>query len=248
MPEELTGALPAEGVIPPAVEPVVSPVQEPEGFDPTRYAGKSPEEIARMHFEAQRLIGRQGSEVGELRRQVEALQQAMLAAMPPATVERPRKEYDLFSAEGIDEFRRDLAQDMHSSLQLEQQEEWRQTQLGRTAAEGFFSKYPDLKASEEFVALSAMQVYRQVQAGLMMPAQAEEAIAIAAREMNNRYIARTRGLTPAGVYAEGGGPRAEGGMPSDEYSQAAAYLGISDPAAVKRAFELGKTGDGTRTR
>jgi hypothetical protein len=38
---------------------------------PEKYRGKSPKEIAMMHQEAERLIGKQGSEVGELRKVVD---------------------------------------------------------------------------------------------------------------------------------------------------------------------------------
>ncbi len=38
---------------------------------PEKYRGKSAKEIAKMHMEAERLIGRQGSEVGELRKLVD---------------------------------------------------------------------------------------------------------------------------------------------------------------------------------
>lgn len=42
--------------------------QEPEDDLPTKYKGKTPAELARMHQEAERLIGRQAQEVGESRR------------------------------------------------------------------------------------------------------------------------------------------------------------------------------------
>jgi ribosomal protein S18 len=50
------------------------PAQETEPEEeqlPDKYRGKSPSEIARMHQEAERALGRQGSEVGELRRIVD---------------------------------------------------------------------------------------------------------------------------------------------------------------------------------
>lgn len=49
-------------------------VQTQEQVDdsvPEKYRGKSAKEIAQMHMEAEKLIGRQGSEVGELRRVVD---------------------------------------------------------------------------------------------------------------------------------------------------------------------------------
>lgn len=44
--------------------------EQDEGL-PDKYKGKSAKEIAQMHMEAEKLIGRQGSEVGELRRVVD---------------------------------------------------------------------------------------------------------------------------------------------------------------------------------
>ncbi len=50
---------------------VVEDVQDDSEALPDKYKGKSAKEIAQMHMEAERLIGRQGSEVGELRRIVD---------------------------------------------------------------------------------------------------------------------------------------------------------------------------------
>jgi hypothetical protein len=49
-------------------EPVVQPVEDEL---PEKYRGKTPKEIIAMHQEAEKLIGKQGSEVGELRRVVD---------------------------------------------------------------------------------------------------------------------------------------------------------------------------------
>ena len=54
-------------------DPVVQEetTQEKEDDLPEKYRGKSAKEIAEMHQQAERLIGKQGSEVGELRRVVD---------------------------------------------------------------------------------------------------------------------------------------------------------------------------------
>lgn len=54
------------GTTDPAVEADNSP--EPEDELPEKYRGKTPAELARMHQEAEKLIGRQAQEVGESRR------------------------------------------------------------------------------------------------------------------------------------------------------------------------------------
>ena len=49
--------------------PEEEPVEEDTEEDiPEKYKGKSVKDIVRMHQEAERAIGKQGSEVGELRR------------------------------------------------------------------------------------------------------------------------------------------------------------------------------------
>jgi hypothetical protein len=45
--------------------------QQDDDDVPEKYRGKTPKEIARMHMEAEKALGRQGSEVGELRRLVD---------------------------------------------------------------------------------------------------------------------------------------------------------------------------------
>jgi hypothetical protein len=47
------------------------PTPEPEDDLPEKYKGKSTAEIVRMHQEAEKLLGRQSSEVGELRTQLD---------------------------------------------------------------------------------------------------------------------------------------------------------------------------------
>lgn len=53
------------------VEPPVEEVKQEEDDLPEKYRGKSAKEIALMHLEAEKLIGKQGSEVGELRKIVD---------------------------------------------------------------------------------------------------------------------------------------------------------------------------------
>lgn len=59
---------------------VEEPVEEtpPEDDLPEKYRGKSPSEIAKMHQEAEKMLGRQGSEVGELRKIVDDFVKAQL--------------------------------------------------------------------------------------------------------------------------------------------------------------------------
>ena len=59
---------------------------EPEDTDddiPEKYRGKSAKELARMHQEAEKLLGRQSSEVGELRKVVDSYIQTQLSTQAP---------------------------------------------------------------------------------------------------------------------------------------------------------------------
>ena len=70
--------------------------QEPEQDDiPDKYKGKSTAEIVRMHQEAEKLLGRQSSEVGELRSVVDSYIQTQLDTTP--ATQEPEEEIDFFS-------------------------------------------------------------------------------------------------------------------------------------------------------
>ena len=69
--------------------------EQDEGL-PDKYKGKSAKEIAQMHMEAEKLIGRQGSEVGELRRVVDEYIKAQTLAKQQLQAE-PVEDTDFFA-------------------------------------------------------------------------------------------------------------------------------------------------------
>ena len=74
--------------------------QEPtptEDDVPEKYKGKSTAEIVRMHQEAEKLLGKQSGEVGELRSVVDSYIQTQLASTPPPTQETEAEDVDFFS-------------------------------------------------------------------------------------------------------------------------------------------------------
>ena len=78
-----------------------TPEQEPEPEDteddiPEKYKGKSVKDIVRMHQEAERAIGKQGSEVGELRRIVDDFVQAQTVTKQQQAPE-VEEEVDFFT-------------------------------------------------------------------------------------------------------------------------------------------------------
>ena len=74
------------------------PVEEqpsPEDDIPDKYKGKSTADIVRMHQEAEKLLGRQSSEVGELRSVVDSYIQTQLDTT--STPEETEEDIDFFS-------------------------------------------------------------------------------------------------------------------------------------------------------
>lgn len=78
---------------------VETPQEQPQAQEdnlPTKYKGKTVDEIIKMHQEAEKLIGRQAQEVGEVRKLADELLKRQLKAeeQPAPTVEE--KEVDFF--------------------------------------------------------------------------------------------------------------------------------------------------------
>lgn len=71
-----------------------APVEATEEEIPSKYKGKSLAEIAKMHEEAEKLIGRQANEVGELRKLTdEILKQQLANAQPKQQEEAPEVDF-----------------------------------------------------------------------------------------------------------------------------------------------------------
>lgn len=80
-------------------QPLEETVTEPEEEDddlPDKYRGKSPAEIAKMHQEAEKLLGRQSSEVGELRKIVDDFVKTQLEAQQKSPQAPVESEVDFF--------------------------------------------------------------------------------------------------------------------------------------------------------
>lgn len=84
----------------PVEEPTPEPETEAKADDddlPEKYKGKSTAEIVRMHQEAEKLLGRQSSEVGELRKVVDDYIQTQLDTAAPTPTAEPEEEIDWYS-------------------------------------------------------------------------------------------------------------------------------------------------------
>ena len=64
---------------------------------PEKYQNKSLEEIVQMHQEAEKLLGRQSSEVGELRKVVDDYIQTQLSQAPQQQTVEPEEDIDYFA-------------------------------------------------------------------------------------------------------------------------------------------------------
>ena len=93
--EEFTSLEPQEE---PTEEPVEAPVEEPSNAEddlPEKYQGKDIKDIVRMHQEAEKLLGRQSSEVGELRKIVDDFVKSQIEAS--TSPQQKDEEIDFFS-------------------------------------------------------------------------------------------------------------------------------------------------------
>tara|TARA_R110001632_G_scaffold143791_1_gene259930 strand:+ start:1538 stop:2332 length:795 start_codon:yes stop_codon:yes gene_type:complete len=80
----------------PKEEQLQEDTAEEQSDIPEKYQGKSLEDIVRMHQEAEKLLGRQSSEVGELRKSVDTLVQTQLAEKAQAHASTAEPEIDFF--------------------------------------------------------------------------------------------------------------------------------------------------------
>jgi len=77
--------------------PEPEPTPEPQEDIPEKYQGKSTAEIVRMHQEAEKLLGKQSGEVGELRSVVDSYIQTQLDSTTPPKQETDDEDIDFFS-------------------------------------------------------------------------------------------------------------------------------------------------------
>tara|TARA_B110000503_G_scaffold21470_1_gene32698 strand:+ start:1622 stop:2410 length:789 start_codon:yes stop_codon:yes gene_type:complete len=73
-----------------------TPVEQEEDDIPSKYKGKSVKDIVRMHQEAERAMGKQGSEVGELRRIVDDFVKTQTVTKQQQAPDES-EEYDFFT-------------------------------------------------------------------------------------------------------------------------------------------------------
>ena len=120
----------------PEVEEQVTP-SEPE--IPDKYQGKSAQELVQMHQEAEKLLGRQSSEVGELRKVVDNYIQAQLTTAPQQ--EEKVEEVDFFT-----DPEKAVAQAIQNHPKIKEAESVSQQYKMQTALSALKTNHPDMES------------------------------------------------------------------------------------------------------
>ena len=122
----------------PEVEEQVTP-SEPE--IPDKYQGKSAQELVQMHQEAEKLLGRQSSEVGELRKVVDNYIQTQLTTEPQQQQQEQVEEVDFFT-----DPEKAVAQAIQNHPKIKEAESVSQQYKMQTALSALKTNHPDMES------------------------------------------------------------------------------------------------------
>jgi hypothetical protein len=158
--EELTNLDQQDSTTPDPAEEMVGQPEEiaNEVEIPEKYKGKSLDEIVRMHQEAEKLIGRQAQEVGEVRKLADSLLKQQLEAKHDKQPE-PAQEIDWF-----EDPQKAVHQAIESNPVLKQLQEQQAIQAQKVALETIEKSHPDFVSvaqSEDFQQWIASSKVRQ---------------------------------------------------------------------------------------
>src|SRR5210317_321039 len=121
-------------------EPQQEETQQPEQDGlPEKYQGKSAAELARMHQEAEKLLGRQSSEVGELRKVVDSYIQTQLSQQQ-APEQSQDDDYDYFTDPD-----KAINKAIENHPKIKEAEQYTQQYKKATALNQLQSKHPDMQ-------------------------------------------------------------------------------------------------------
>ena len=122
-------------------QPEVTQQAEPQQDDlPDKYRGKSVEEIVRMHQEAEKLLGKQSSEVGELRKVVDSYIQTQLSQQQQAPQKSEDDDYDFFTDPD-----KAVSRAIENHPKIKEAEQYTQQYKKATALSQLQSKHPDMQ-------------------------------------------------------------------------------------------------------
>lgn len=116
------------------------PTPESEEAIPEKYQGKSTAEIVRMHQEAEKLLGKQSGEVGELRSVVDSYIQTQLDTTPaPTATPEDDEDIDFFS-----EPEKAMERAIRNHPSVKKAEESNLNNMRQTAQSKLKTRHPDL--------------------------------------------------------------------------------------------------------
>src|SRR6056300_636647 len=120
--------------------PVEASQEETEDEIPDKYRGKSVQDIVRMHQEAEKLLGRQSSEVGELRKVVDSYIQTQLSQQQEAPQKSEDDDYDFFTDPD-----KAVSRAIENHPKIKEAEQYTQQYKKATALNQLQSKHPDMQ-------------------------------------------------------------------------------------------------------
>lgn len=107
---------------------------------PEKYRGKSAAELARMHQEAEKLLGRQSSEVGELRKVVDSYIQTQLSQQQAPQQPEQEDDYDFFTDPD-----RAVSKAIENHPKIKEAAEYTQQYKKATALNQLQAKHPEMQ-------------------------------------------------------------------------------------------------------
>ena len=116
-------------------------VAQPESNVPEKYQGKSLEEVVQMHQEAEKLMGKQSSEVGELRRVVDDYIQAQLSHQQAPVQQQEEDDIDFFT-----DPKSAVSKAIENHPKIREAEEYTQHYKKQSALAQLQSKHPDMQS------------------------------------------------------------------------------------------------------
>ena len=116
-------------------------VAQPESNIPEKYQGKSLEEVVQMHQEAEKLMGKQSSEVGELRKVVDDYIQAQLSQQQAPVQQQEEDDIDFFT-----DPKSAVSKAIENHPKIREAEEYTQHYKKQSALAQLQSKHPDMQS------------------------------------------------------------------------------------------------------
>ena len=116
-------------------------VAQPVSNIPEKYQGKSLEEVVQMHQEAEKLMGKQSSEVGELRKVVDDYIQAQLSHQQAPVQQQEEDDIDFFT-----DPKSAVSRAIENHPKIREAEQYTQHYKKQSALAQLQSKHPDMQS------------------------------------------------------------------------------------------------------